>query len=68
MAKDNNMPKAKLGKVYPVTYFSNYDNAFRPANGTFNYKGWQFERVARNKVKVLAMPEKDNATSRVGGD
>lgn len=51
------MPAAKVGKVYPLSYFSNFDKCFKPSNGIFTYKGWRFERVARNKVKVLEIKE-----------
>lgn len=52
MAK-NKMPKAKVGKVYPITYFSNYDETFKASNGIFEFRNWQFERIARNKIKVV---------------
>lgn len=54
------MPPAKVGKTYPITYFSNYNKAFKAREGEFELYGWKFERIGRNQIKVLHIPNADS--------
>lgn len=53
---ESKMPPVKVGKTYPVTYFTQVNSAFQPKSGIFDWGGWKFERVGRNQVKVLNAP------------
>ena len=55
MADLETLPGIKTGKTYPISYFSNYDPAFRAKDGVFEYRGVKFERVGRNKIAVLSV-------------
>lgn len=57
------MPKVKIGKCYPISYFTNFDETFEAKNGVFSFKGYQFERVGRNQLKVLCFQQEINNAS-----
>lgn len=56
---EDRMPKAKVGKTYPVSYFAQVNQRFQPKAGIFEFLGWKFERMGRNQVKVLEIPGVD---------
>ena len=55
------MPKTQIGSVYALSFFQQLVPSFQAKESVFIFKHcgqeWTFERVSRNKVKVLKTPD-----------
>lgn len=54
------VPPVKIGKTYPLSYFEQANPRFKGQSGVFDFLGYKLERISRNQVRVLELPQRDN--------